>query len=101
MSKTAIITGAGTGIGQGIAIAFANAGFNLMLAGRRTEPLEKTAQSCEQSNIQIMATDVADRASVQALAQKTIEAFGSIDVLVNNAGINTKKRNLDDISDED
>lgn len=101
MSKTAIITGAGTGIGQGIAIAFANAGFNLMLAGRRTEPLEETAQSCGQSNIQIMATDVTDRDSVLALSQKTIETFGSIDVLVNNAGINTKKRNLDDISNED
>jgi NADP-dependent 3-hydroxy acid dehydrogenase YdfG len=101
MSKTAIITGAGTGIGQGIATAFANAGFNLVLAGRRLEPLEKTAQNSGQANIQIVATDVTDRDAVQALAQKTIDAFGSIDVLVNNAGINTQKRNLDDISDED
>lgn len=101
MSKTAIITGAGTGIGQGIAIAFAQAGYQLVLAGRRIEPLEKTAQNCNSTNIQIVATDVTDRNAVQALVQKTIDTFGSIDVLINNAGINTQKRNLDDISDED
>jgi len=101
MSKTAIITGAGTGIGQGIAVAFAQAGYNLSLAGRRREPLEETAGKCCHGNIQVVATDVTDRASVQALVQKTIDAFGSIDVLISNAGINTKARNLDDISDED
>ena len=101
MSKTAIITGAGTGIGQGIAIAFANAGYNLTLAGRRPEPLEETAKQCGDTNLQIITTDVTNRDDVQNLAQTTINTFGSIDVLINNAGINTKKRNLDDISDED
>ena len=101
MSKTAIITGAGTGIGQGIAIAFAQAGYQLVLAGRRIEPLEETAKNCNSTHIQIVATDVTDRNAVQALVQKTIDTFGSIDVLINNAGINTQKRNLDDISDED
>lgn len=101
MSKTAIITGAGTGIGRGIAVSFAKAGYNLTLAGRRTEPLEETAKHCGTAQIQIVTTDVTDRVSVQMLAQKTIETFGSIDILVNNAGINTKARNLDDISDED
>jgi NADP-dependent 3-hydroxy acid dehydrogenase YdfG len=101
MSKTTIITGAGTGIGQGIAIAFANAGYQLVLAGRRIEPLEETAKNCGGTNIQIVVTDVTDRNAVQLLAQKTIDTFGSIDVLINNAGINTQKRNLDDISDED
>ena len=46
MSKTAIITGAGTGIGAGIAVAFAEAGYNLALVGRRVEPLEETARQC-------------------------------------------------------
>jgi NADP-dependent 3-hydroxy acid dehydrogenase YdfG len=101
MAKTAIITGAGTGIGQGIAIAFAHAGYQLVLAGRRIEPLEETAKNCNSTHIQIVATDVTDRNAVQTLVQKTIDTFGSIDVLINNAGINTQKRNLDDISDED
>ena len=90
MSKTAIITGAGTGIGQGIAIAFANAGYNLVLAGRRMEPLEETAEQCGNTNTQIVITDVTDRNSVEALVKKTLETFDRIDVLVNNAGINTK-----------
>lgn len=101
MPKTAIITGAGTGIGQGIAVAFANAGYNLSLAGRRPEPLAETAKRCGNTNTQIIITDVTDRNAVQTLVQTTLDTFGSIDVLINNAGINTKKRNLDDISDED
>lgn len=101
MSKTAVITGAGTGIGKGIAIAFAQAGFNLTLSGRRTKPLEETAKHCGSANIQIISTDVTDRQSVHAMVKKTMKSFGTIDVLINNAGINTKARNLDDISDED
>ena len=103
MSQIAIVTGAGTGIGQGIALAFAKAGFNLVLAGRRVEALEETAQKIKLTSAQVhlIAADVSDRTSVQNLAQKTINTFGRIDILVNNAGINTKKRNLDDISDED
>ena len=94
MSKTAIITGAGTGIGASIAIAFAEAGYNLMLAGRRIEPLEEIARQCGTANIEICATDVGDRQAVQVLAKQTVAAFGRIDILVNNAGINTKKRHL-------
>ena len=101
MKKTAIITGAGTGIGRGIAVGFAQAGMNLVLAGRRPEPLEETAQACPDTGVRIVPTDVTDRASVKALAATTTEAFGHIDILVNNAGINTRKRNLDDISDAD
>ena len=101
MSKTAIITGAGTGIGAGIAVAFAEAGYNLALVGRRVEPLEETARQCGTDNIEICAADVADREAVQALAEQTVAAYGRIDILVNNAGINTKKRHLIDIADED
>lgn len=101
MSKTAIITGAGTGIGAGIALAYAKAGYNLALAGRRVEPLEEIAGQCAGAQVEIRATDVADPQAVQSLAKQTIDAFGRIDILVNNAGINTKKRHLSDISDGD
>ena len=101
MSKTAIITGAGTGIGAGIALAYAKAGYDLALAGRRVEPLEEVAGRCGDARVEIRATDVADPQAVQALADQTVAAFGRIDILVNNAGINTKKRHLSDISDRD
>ncbi|MCY4352583.1 MAG: SDR family NAD(P)-dependent oxidoreductase, partial [Gemmatimonadetes bacterium] len=98
MSKTAIITGAGTGIGASIAIAYAEEGYNLVLAGRRIEPLEEIARQCGTANIEICAADVGDRQGVQLLAEQTVAAFGRIDILVNNAGINTKKRHLIDIA---
>ena len=101
MSKTAIITGAGTGIGAGIALAYAKAGYNLALAGRRVEPLEEIAGQCAGVRVEIRAADVADPQAVQSLAKQTTDAFGRIDILVNNAGINTKKRHLSDISDRD
>ena len=101
MSKTAIITGAGTGIGRGIAQAFSTVGYSLVLAGRRIDLLEETAAICGKPNIEIAVTDVTDRNRVQALADHTVKRFGSIEVLVNNAGINTRARNLDDITDED
>ena len=101
MSKTAIITGAGTGIGAGIALAYAKAGYDLALAGRRVEPLEEVAGRCGDARVEIRATDVADPQAVQALADQAVAAFGRIDILVNNAGINTKKRHLSDISDRD
>lgn len=101
MSKTAIITGAGTGIGAGIALAYAKAGYDLALAGRRVEPLEEVAGRCGDARVEIRATDVADPQAVQVLADQTVAAFGRIDILVNNAGINTKKRHLSDISDRD
>ena len=101
MSKTAIITGAGTGIGASIALAYAKAGYNLALAGRRVEPLEEIAGQCGDARVEIRATDVADPQAVQSLAKQAVDAFGRIDILVNNAGINTKKRHLTDISDRD
>ena len=101
MPRTAIITGAGTGIGRGIAVAFAQKGYQLVLSGRRPGPLKETAGQCKDTQAEIVTADVADRSSVQNLIEKTLNAFGRIDVLVNNAGINTKKRNLADISDED
>ena len=101
--RTAIVTGAGSGIGRAIAVRFAAAGMQVVLAGRRAQTLKEAAGHIRQtgSDPLTVPTDVADRLSVRALVDRTLQAFGRIDILVNNAGINTRKRNLKDISPED
>lgn len=88
--KTALVTGAGSGIGKGIAAALAQQGVNLVLCGRRKEPLERTASEIRQAGSQgvlVVPTDVSDEAQVKALVAKTQDTFGAVDILVNNAGI--------------
>ncbi len=101
--QTAIVTGAGTGIGAAIGKVFAQNGMNVMLAGRRPEPLENVANQIQSTggDASVLATDVTDRPSVKRLAEQTVEKYGQIDILVNNAGTNTVKRGLKDVSDED
>ncbi len=87
--KTAIITGAGTGIGSGIARAFAAEGAQLILASRNAQHLDATAQSLQETgaSVLVVPTDVTDEAEVVALFATTIERFGRLDILVNNAGV--------------
>lgn len=100
--RTAWITGAGTGIGRAIAIALSEDDYNLTLHGRTAETLEATAQDCKDpSRAEIVLGSVDDRESVAGAVRSTLDRFGSLDVLVNNAGINTKQRNLKDMSPED
>lgn len=86
--KVAIITGAGSGIGQATALALLRAGYRVVLAGRRAEALQSTIDEAGElgGNALAVATDVADPASVQALFAKTKEHFGRLDLLFNNAG---------------
>jgi NAD(P)-dependent dehydrogenase (short-subunit alcohol dehydrogenase family) len=100
--KVAIVTGAGTGVGKAVAIAFLQEGFRVALAGRRKEPLEQAAREAGSATGQalIMPTDVRDPASVRALFAKTKEAFGRLDVLFNNAGISARGVPLEDLSYE-
>jgi NADP-dependent 3-hydroxy acid dehydrogenase YdfG len=88
-NKVAVITGAGSGIGKAVALAFLKDGYRVALAGRRAEMLEKTiAESgAPASQALALATDVADPKSVQALFAKTKQTFGRLDVLFNNAGV--------------
>ncbi|HEU0005324.1 MAG TPA: SDR family oxidoreductase, partial [Terriglobia bacterium] len=86
--KITIITGAGTGIGKGIARAFARQGAKLVLASRQRERLEETQAELEPQGVQVLVvpTDVTDEAQVRRLFEATLNAFGRVDILINNAG---------------
>jgi NAD(P)-dependent dehydrogenase (short-subunit alcohol dehydrogenase family) len=91
--KTALVTGGGTGIGLGAAIALAREGCRVAIAGRRADVLAEAAKGWTgQPPILHHACDVADRASVERLFAWTNEQLGRIDILVNAAGVNIKNR---------
>lgn len=102
LRKVAIVTGAGTGIGKRTALALLQEGYSVTLAGRREEPLEKTATAsgAAASRVLVVSTDVTDPASVRALFAKTKETFGRLDVLFNNAGIGAPPLPLEDLTYE-
>ena len=89
-NKVAIITGAGSGVGRAVAIAFLKDGYRTVLAGRRVDALEETIKLSGAPAAQALAvsTDVTDQASVKNLFARTKETFGRLDVLFNNAGVN-------------
>ncbi|MDR3209166.1 MAG: SDR family oxidoreductase [Oscillospiraceae bacterium] len=89
--RTAIITGAGTGIGGSCAEELAKAGVNVALFGRRTEPLERVRAECLKYHAGAIAVsvDVSDKASIAAGVARVLDAFGAADILINNAGIET------------
>ena len=88
--KVALVTGAGSGIGRASALALLEAGYKVVLAGRRPEPLEETISLSDAGAERAMAvpTDVADPDSVAALFAEIKSAHGRLDVLFNNAGLN-------------
>ncbi|EJL70671.1 SDR family oxidoreductase [Variovorax sp. Varisp85] len=86
--RIAIVTGAGSGIGRAAALALLGDGWSVALAGRRLEPLEQVAQeSGAGARAFAVPTDVANADSVQALFAATVERFGRVDLLFNNAGV--------------
>ena len=93
--KTAIITGAGSGIGRAAAIVLAQAGYRVALAGRRVEALAGTADLA--GGGLVVATDVTDPAQVRALFERVKEEFGRLDVLFNNAGYNAPMVPLEEL----
>ncbi|MDB5564898.1 MAG: short-chain dehydrogenase/reductase [Tardiphaga sp.] len=87
-TKIAIVTGAGTGVGRAASLALMKAGFTVVLAGRRIEMLQETQKLGEAfGNSLPVSADMADPASIAALFAKTVESFGRLDVLFNNAGM--------------
>jgi len=94
--RVAIVTGGGTGIGRAAAQALLGAGWRVAVAGRRAEPLaEVVAQAPERALA--VPTDVGDPASVEALFQQAVKAFGRVDLLFNNAGTGLAAAPLEDI----
>ena len=87
--KVALVTGAGTGIGKAVALALMKDGYDVVLAGRRQDKLEETANEGKSTGAKslVVPTDVSDAASIKALFAKTKATFGRLDVLFNNAGI--------------
>ncbi|MEH6772544.1 MAG: 3-oxoacyl-[acyl-carrier-protein] reductase [Cereibacter changlensis] len=97
--KSALVTGASGGIGGDIARALHAAGATVALSGTRTEPLEALAAELG-GRAHVLACDLSDAASVEALPKAAAEAMGSLDILVNNAGI-TRDQLMMRMSDAD
>jgi NAD(P)-dependent dehydrogenase (short-subunit alcohol dehydrogenase family) len=94
------VTGAGSGIGRASALALLREGYNVVLAGRRATALEETLAAAGPHSSQALpvVADVADPDSVHNLFQRTIERFGRVDLLFNNAGINVPAVPLEELS---
>ena len=99
MPKVAIVTGGGSGIGRASALALARADYAVVIAGRRREPLDETAQMAgEAVLIDPFVADVSQHEQVQALFAHTRERFGRLDVLFNNAGRGAPGINLEELT---
>jgi len=87
--RVAIVTGGGTGIGRSIALRFAEAGANVVVASRKLANLGKVAEEVRALGRHSLAvpTDITQKADVDKMVQKTMDEFGTIDILVNDAGI--------------
>ncbi len=101
--KVAVITGAGSGIGKRTALALLAEGYSVVLAGRRADVLEQTIAEAGAAGSLALAvpTDVACQKSVRHLFAKTAERFGRVDLLFNNAGRGSPRKEFDEIPLED
>lgn len=98
-SKIAIVTGAGSGVGKAAALALLGAGYRVVLAGRRKEPLDAVAKESGAGDKALaVSTDVSDPDSVRALFDAAVAAFGRVDVVFNNAGVNAPGIPLEDLT---
>jgi NAD(P)-dependent dehydrogenase (short-subunit alcohol dehydrogenase family) len=95
--RVAVVTGAGSGIGAASATALVDAGWRVVLAGRRAEPLAELAGT-RPGRMDAVPTDVTDEASVQALFATVVAEHGRVDLLFNNAGRGSFEQAVDEIS---
>ncbi|PWC31102.1 SDR family oxidoreductase [Azospirillum sp. TSO35-2] len=89
LDKVVVITGASSGIGRATALEFARQGAAVVLAARRMAALHEVAEECVEAGgrAMVVPTDVTDQRAMQALADRAIDAFGGIDIWINNAGV--------------
>lgn len=95
--KIAVVTGAGSGVGQATALALARKGWRVALVGRRAEALAKTAGTdvASQDRFLVCPCDIADPKAVEAMGLHVLATLGTVDALVNAAGTNAPKRSLE------
>jgi NAD(P)-dependent dehydrogenase (short-subunit alcohol dehydrogenase family) len=100
--RIAIVTGAGSGIGRAVSLALNSEGYSVVLSGRRAAELEATAAQAPRPDIRtlVVPTDISKPEAVKALFQKTLEAFGRLDLLFNNAGAGAPAIPMEDLSFE-
>src|SRR5690625_1118859 len=104
-AKVALVTGAGTGVGRAVARALAREGYNLILTGRRRQPLEEVSREIVLANPEakalVVPADVGDPASVEDLFKRVEEEFGRLDLLFNNAGAGAPPVPIDELPVEE
>lgn len=102
MNKTAVITGAGSGVGRAIALGLVQLGWRVVILGRHANKLEETRRLAltHAPLMEVYACDIADAAQVDAMTKEVLAVLGSVEVLVNSAGTNTPKRSLKELSYE-
>lgn len=102
-NKVAIVTGGNAGVGKAIAKLFASEGAKVVISARRKEVLEEVGKEIEEAGGTVLCvpTDISKIDDVKNLVSKTVEAFGKVDVLVNNAGVLDKGLNAIDRIDYD
>jgi NAD(P)-dependent dehydrogenase (short-subunit alcohol dehydrogenase family) len=99
VSKVAMVTGAGSGVGRQTALALSREGYSMVLVGRRLEALNETAEQLKDgpSSALVISLDVTDAAAVRDAFAKVKERFGRLDVLFNNAGVGAPAVPLEDL----
>jgi NAD(P)-dependent dehydrogenase (short-subunit alcohol dehydrogenase family) len=96
--KIAVVTGAGTGVGRAASLALMNAGFTVVLAGRRLDKLEETQALGGNGKSLPVSADMTDPGSIAALFAKVMDVYGRLDVLFNNAGMGAPPVPFEDLS---
>lgn len=97
--KVVLITGGGSGVGEAAVAAFAAEGAQVIITGRRAKKLEQVCQSIVSTKpVRYYISDMADRTQVSALVEWINQEFGTVDILVSNAGVNVRERTLAELS---